>query len=47
MFMTYQPKKDKEKKNMDLEKEWKLSLEETFYKEEDLKEEKDWQHKGR
>ena len=40
MFMTYQPKRDKEKKNTDSEKEWVLYLEETFLREEDKKVEK-------
>lgn len=40
MFMTYQPKKDKEKRNMDSEREWKLHQEELFLKEEDKKVEK-------
>ena len=30
MFMTYQPKRDKEKKNMVSEKEWALLQEELF-----------------
>lgn len=30
MKRTYQPKKDKNKKNMDSWKEWKLNLEEMY-----------------
>ncbi len=40
-------KKDTERKSMDSEKEWVLLLEEMFLREEDKKEEKNWQHKGR
>ena len=40
MFMTYQPKRDKEKKNMVSEKEWALLQEELFLREEDKKVEK-------
>lgn len=40
MFMTYQPKRDKEKRNMDSERECLLHQEETFLEEEDKKVEK-------
>ena len=41
MFMTYQPKKDKEKRTRIQKKNENRYLEETFLKEEDKKVEKD------
>ena len=40
MKRTYQPKKDKEVRYMDSEKEWQVPQEERFWRLEEIKEEK-------